>query len=126
MTDELRDYAAQLMLDHARDVEHLTITEMAPDHLGRDLTDDEITAVADLIATAHITITQPARPRVFFNGDEVPAGVRVIAEDGEVYPDADDMEMEWVNGNLGPLVELIVDYDTEVARARRDREGVAS
>lgn len=27
------------------------------------------------------------RPRVWFDGDTIPAGVRVMAEDGEVYPD---------------------------------------
>ena len=63
------------------------------------------------------------RPRVWFDGDTIPAGVRVIAEDGDVHPDPDDMDEEWENGNLGPLVEFTVDYDAEVAHARREREG---
>lgn len=27
------------------------------------------------------------------------------------------------NFNLGPVVEIVLDYDAEVARARREREG---
>lgn len=60
-------------------------------------------------------------PRVFFDGDEIPEGVRVITADGDVYPDADELDEPWINSNLGPLVELVVDFDAEVARAEAKR-----
>lgn len=63
------------------------------------------------------------RPRVWFDGDEIPEGVRVIDANGELHPGPEEMWMEWTNFNLGPLVEVDLDYEAEVARARREREG---
>lgn len=62
------------------------------------------------------------RPRVWFDGDTVPAGVQVMAEDGTVHPDPlmDPDDEEWTN-RTGPVVEIVLDYDAEVARARRER-----
>ncbi|MDQ0376570.1 hypothetical protein [Amycolatopsis thermophila] len=62
------------------------------------------------------------KPRVFFNGDTIPAGVKVMDQNGDVHPDSfDDDGEEWDNGNFGPLVEVTVDYAAEVARARAER-----
>lgn len=40
--DELREYAEALIVEHARDIEFLSIFEMAEEHApGGDITDDE-------------------------------------------------------------------------------------
>lgn len=46
-----------------------------------------------------------SEPRVWFNGDEVPGGVWVLDEDGEIRQLDEDEST--VNGNLGALVEVI-------------------
>lgn len=60
------------------------------------------------------------KPRVFFNGDTVPAGVRVMDRNGDMHPEADEIEEEW-DSYLGPVVEVLLDYDAEVARARKEK-----
>lgn len=71
------------------------------------------------------------QPRVFLDGDDVPGGVCVLYENGEVgylddtgNCDCEDVERgeceehSYVNrnGNLGPLVEVLLpDYETALA-----------
>lgn len=100
--------------DEAPDV--LIHIDLAVDNDG-NLIDEEI---ANRIAAGLATPPAEAEPRVFFNGDSVPAGVFVMDQNGEVHPDVDESEEDWDNGNLGPLVEILLDYDAEVERARRE------
>lgn len=60
ITKELVDYAVEVVLDHARDVERLSIYEMAEDRLGREITDDEANTVLDLVRTADVAVTFPS------------------------------------------------------------------
>lgn len=56
--EQRREYAVTLMLEHAREVEFLTIHEAAEDQAPGGVIDDvDALAVADLIAKADITIT---------------------------------------------------------------------
>lgn len=57
--EEQRDYAATLILEHARDVEYLSVFEMAEEHLeGADeISDEDASEVHDLISNAIVTIT---------------------------------------------------------------------
>ena len=58
--DELRQYAEALLLEHARDIEFMSIFEMAEEHApGGDITDDEAREVDSKLAKASITITWP-------------------------------------------------------------------
>lgn len=66
--DEQRAYAEHLILEHARDVEYLSVHEMYEEFAvdrGYDnhaeLSDAEAGAVHDLIGLAAITITWPPR-----------------------------------------------------------------
>lgn len=60
MTDkELREYAADILIEHVRDIEPLSIHEMADEFLGREISDDEAAIVLDLIARADISVTIP-------------------------------------------------------------------
>src|SRR5206468_659667 len=93
--------------------------EHATDCDGNDISAALARKIADLLDGFAQDDPAPD-PRVFFRGDTVPAGVRVITEDGTVYPDADDLDGEWDN-YLGPVVELLVDYAAEVARAKAER-----
>lgn len=68
--EENREHAAAIMLDHARDVERMSIREHLEEH-GVDQHDAiRVDTIADLIATADITIewpgsvTVPAHPRI--------------------------------------------------------------
>jgi hypothetical protein len=54
---ELRDYAESLILSRAQDIEFLTISEVAEDNLGRELTQDELEEVDRLIARATVVVT---------------------------------------------------------------------
>ncbi|MBP2341070.1 hypothetical protein JOF41_007324 [Saccharothrix coeruleofusca] len=60
---ELEEYAATLVLDHARHITDQAVREMAPEHLGREITDEEAKAVHDLVATADLTV-EWSRPAV--------------------------------------------------------------
>jgi hypothetical protein len=55
--DELKDYATELILGHARDVEYLSIFEMAEEHLGEEISDEDAEKVDKLMAEATITVT---------------------------------------------------------------------
>lgn len=63
--DELRDHAAAIMIDHARDVERMSIRE----HLQEEDVDDPDGAIAnaiyDLIAKAAVSVDFPPQ-----GGDE--------------------------------------------------------
>lgn len=69
-------------------------------------------------------------PRVWFNGDDVPAGAWVLLDTGEVRQLEEHVACR--NGNHGPLVEVVLpNYEAEVAWAeasarcthRLDEEG---
>ncbi len=56
--EERRDYAATLILNHARDVEYLTVHEMAEEHTeSGEISDEDAKAVHDLISKATVTIS---------------------------------------------------------------------
>lgn len=58
--DELREYATTVILDHARDVEWLSLFEMAEEHLdGGEISDGDANEVMDLIRNATITVEWP-------------------------------------------------------------------
>lgn len=58
--DELREYAETLICEHARDVEFLSIVEMAEQHApGGEITEEEAEEVDGLIAKATVTISWP-------------------------------------------------------------------
>jgi hypothetical protein len=63
--EEIRDYATELILDHARDVEFLSISEHLAD-LDLELSDDEhdeaCKAIDDLIRVATVTVEFPSEP----------------------------------------------------------------
>lgn len=56
VTAELEEYATTLLLEHARDVEYLTVHEMAEQHLGREITDEEAKTVHEMVVRAELTV----------------------------------------------------------------------
>jgi hypothetical protein len=64
MTEQqLRDYATEIILDHARDVERLSIYEMYEDWAdedGNEISDDDAQKISRLITEADITVSWPA------------------------------------------------------------------
>lgn len=68
--DELRDYAATLILDHARNVEYLTIFEMAEDELGGELSEEDGRKVSDLINEATVVVSFPGTGVEYSSRDE--------------------------------------------------------
>lgn len=61
--DEIREYATTVVLDHARDIEGLSIYEMAEDNLGHEISDDDAKKVLDLCQTATVTVSWPSETR---------------------------------------------------------------
>lgn len=60
--DEIREYATTLILEHARDVEFLTIHEMAEEHApGGEISDEDAKKVDDLITKATVEVSWPPR-----------------------------------------------------------------
>jgi hypothetical protein len=58
--DEIREYATTLILDHARDVEYLSIHEMAEQHApSGEISDEDARKVDDLITKATVTVSWP-------------------------------------------------------------------
>lgn len=57
--DELRAYATDVVLDHARDIERLSIYEMAEDNIGHEISDEDAKKVLDLCRTATVTVSWP-------------------------------------------------------------------
>jgi hypothetical protein len=56
--DELREYACTLIFEHARNIEFLTIREMAEEHApGGRISEADADAVADLIAESSLEIS---------------------------------------------------------------------
>lgn len=59
--EQLAEYATTLILEHARDVEYLSIFEMAEEHTeAGEISDDDAKQVSELISTATITVEFPA------------------------------------------------------------------
>lgn len=59
---ERRDYAAHLVLEHAREVEFLSVHEMWSEYVGdedAELSEEDALAVHDLIPTSSITVSWP-------------------------------------------------------------------
>jgi len=59
--EEQHEYAATLILQHARAVEFISVLDMAEEHLdGADeISEEDAVAVHDLIAKAEVTVTWP-------------------------------------------------------------------
>lgn len=70
--DEQRDYAATLILEHARDVEYMSVFEMAEEYLeGADeIEDEDAKAVHDLIHKATVTVSWPDSDVEWSNDDD--------------------------------------------------------
>jgi hypothetical protein len=67
--EEQRDYAATLILEHARDVEYVTVHEMSEEHLGFEIDDNDARIVDELISKATITISWPNSEQEWTNQD---------------------------------------------------------
>jgi hypothetical protein len=61
---ELRDYAEALILDHAQDVEYLSVHEMAPQCIGHDIDGVDARAVHDMIGKATVMVSWPDEAHV--------------------------------------------------------------
>jgi hypothetical protein len=69
--DERREYAATLVLEHARDVEYMSVHEMAEEHLeGGEISDEDAKAVHDLISKATVTVSWPDSDMEWSNDDD--------------------------------------------------------
>lgn len=58
--EELREYAIDVILDHARDVEFSSLFDMAEHHLGHEIDIDDAHKVDRLITRATITVSWEA------------------------------------------------------------------
>jgi hypothetical protein len=56
---EIRELAVEIILDHARDVEFLTIVEALPEGLSAAEADQAAKQIDDLIGTADLTVELP-------------------------------------------------------------------
>lgn len=68
--EEQRQYAAELVLAHAQDVEYLSVFEMAEEYHGEEIDDEDGRAVHDLVRTAIVTVTFPGCESEWTNEDE--------------------------------------------------------
>ena len=57
--DELRAYATALILEHARDIEYLSIFEMAEEHTSASISDEDAAKVDQLLTKATVTVSWP-------------------------------------------------------------------
>lgn len=58
--EELADYAATVILEHARNIDLLSIHELAEQHLDAgEISDEDAKTVADLITKSDITVSFP-------------------------------------------------------------------
>ncbi len=55
----LREYATTLILEHARNIEFLSIFDMAEEHTGAEINEADANKVSDLISKATITVEHP-------------------------------------------------------------------
>jgi hypothetical protein len=78
------DYAEHLILEHATDVEYLTVFEAATEYFGipddDELSEEDGRAVDDLLSKAVITVTFPDDPRP----GPAPEVYRLATKDGEL------------------------------------------
>jgi hypothetical protein len=65
---ELKDYATDLILSYARDVEYLSIFEMAEEYIGGEISGEDARRVDDLMSKATITVEFPAVEAVSSDG----------------------------------------------------------
>lgn len=63
--DELRAYAATLLLDAAGQVDYLTIFEASEELAGGHISDEDAQQVDQLMTQATITVSWPDNDRVF-------------------------------------------------------------
>lgn len=96
VTAELEEYATTLLLEHARDVEYLTVHEMAEEHLGREITDEEAKAVHEMVVRAELTVT--------LHPEAAALSVLNTAKDSETFEllrtavsEISQMRADWVN-----------------------------
>lgn len=70
--EEQRQYAATLILEHARNVAYMSVFEMAEEHLedADEISDEDAKAVHDLISKATITISFPDSDLEWSNQDD--------------------------------------------------------
>lgn len=68
--EEHQQYAATLVLEHACDVEYLSVFEMAEEFHGEEIDDEDGRAVNDLIGTAIVTVTFPGCDLEWSNKDD--------------------------------------------------------
>lgn len=54
--DELRENATTLILEHSRDIEYMTIFEMAEEHTGGDISSEDAKKVDALLTRATVMI----------------------------------------------------------------------
>lgn len=58
--EELQQYAATLVLEHAQTIEFMTVIEMAEDNVeGGEISEADAKAVHDLTSAAIVTVTFP-------------------------------------------------------------------
>ena len=74
---QLYGYAADLILNHAQDVEDLTIYEMAGDRLHDVISDDDAKKIASLVGHAIVTVRWKTWPGVIYDN------IHETNEDGE-------------------------------------------
>lgn len=68
--EERQQYAADLVLAHAQDVEYLSVFEMAEEYYGEEIDDEDGRAVHDLVRTAAVTVAFPGCDLEWSNKDE--------------------------------------------------------
>lgn len=68
--EEHQQYAAELVLAHAQDVEYLSVFEMAEEYHGEEIGDEDGRAVHDLIRTAVVIVSFPDCDLEWSNQDE--------------------------------------------------------
>lgn len=58
--DEIKDYATEVILEHARDIEYLSVFEMVDQYTDYDeISDEDAKKVMDLIDKATVTVEFP-------------------------------------------------------------------
>lgn len=70
--DEQRQYAATLILEHARNIEYMSVFEMAEEHLedADEISDEDGRAVHDMISKATVAVSFPDSDLEWTNQDD--------------------------------------------------------
>lgn len=119
MSDSLDEaiQTAETDIPHLLRVPHATCSHLINIHARCDCITGQ---------TIHRLIAQGWRPppRVWKNGSTIPAGVRVMDEEGDTYPDSgtEDWDEPW-DSFLGRLVEVPSAQEWRQIVAQAEREG---